>query len=135
MKAVLPILFIVLAGGTLLVAIGFLWGSLRALFGGHTGLWVTQSEAVRRRAELLSEKDNILRSLKDLEFERDAGKIAEEDYKRLEAEFRARARRVLKQLDDDLREHRAKADALIESELKKAKASAPKEASLEGEKP
>ena len=133
MKALLPVLFIALAAGTLLVAIGFLWGSLRALFGGHTGLWVTQSEAVRRRAELTAEKDNILRSLKDLEFERDAGKIAEEDYKRLEAEFRARARRVLKQLDDDLREHRAKAEALIASELTHVEANAPKEASSEGE--
>lgn len=132
MKAVLPIFFIVLAASMLLVAISFLWASLRALFGGHTGLWVTQSEAVRRRAELLEEKETILRSLKDLEFERDAGKISDEDYRRLESEFRANARRVLKQLDDDLREHRAKAGALIEAELKKvapssADASAPEQ--------
>jgi hypothetical protein len=119
MKALLPVFFIVLAAGTLLLAISFLWASLRALFGGQAGLWVTQSEAVRRRSELLDEKDSILRSLKDLEFERDAGKISEEDYQRLETEFRTRARGVLKQLDDDLREHRAKATVLIDAELKK----------------
>ncbi len=129
MKALLPLFFIVLAAGTLLIAISFVWASLRALFGGHTGLWVTQSAAVRRRAELLEEKETILRSLKDLEFERDAGKISDEDYKRLEAEFRTNARRVLKQLDDDLREHRAKAGALIEMELKKVAKGAPEAAS------
>ncbi|MFT3926286.1 MAG: hypothetical protein QM778_27320 [Myxococcales bacterium] len=133
MKAFLPILFIVLAAGALLLAISFLWASLRALFGGQVGLWVTQSAAVRRREELLEEKDTVLRSLKDLEFERDAGKISDEDYKRLEAEFRARARRVLKQLDEDLREHRGKADSLIQAELKKAGFAGAIEASKKGE--
>jgi hypothetical protein len=120
MKAALPILFITLAAGALLVAISFIWASLRALFGGERDLWVTQSAAVRRRAELLDEKDLVLRSLKDLEFERDAGKISDEDFKRLEAEFRSRARRILKQLDEDLREHREKATALIRAELEGA---------------
>ncbi len=120
MKAALPILFIVLASGTLLLAISFLWASLRALFGEHEQGWVTQSAAVRLRAELLEEKEAVLRSLKDLEFERDAGKISDEDYKRLEVEFRARARRVLKELDADLKEHREKALRLIEKELKKS---------------
>ncbi len=117
MKAALPILFILLASGALLFAISFFWASLRALFGDHQRGWVTQSPAMRRRAELLDEKEAVLRSLKDLEFERDADKISDEDYKRLEAEFRVRARRVLKELDADLKEHREKAMRLIEKEL------------------
>jgi hypothetical protein len=117
MKAMLPVLFIVLAAGALLVAISFAWASFRSLFGHQPGGWVTQSEAMRRRAELLDEKESVLRSLKDLEFERDAGKISDEDFKRLEAEFRARARRVLKALDDDLKAHREQAAALIKREL------------------
>jgi len=120
MKAILPVVFIVLAAAALLLAISFVWASLRALFGGQVGLWVTQSAAVSRRDELLAEKESVLRSLKDLEFERDVGKISDEDFKRLEVEFRSRARKVLKQLDDDLREHREKAETMIRSELKKA---------------
>jgi hypothetical protein len=117
MKAVLPMVFIALAGGALLVAICFVWASLRSLFGHEAGAWVTQSVALRHRSELLDEKDSVLRSLKDLEFERDAGKISDEDFKRLEAEFRARARRVLKALDEDLQGHREKAAALIAAEV------------------
>jgi hypothetical protein len=120
MKAALPIIFITLASGALLFAISFVWASLRSLFGGETELWVEQSLAVRRRGELLDEKEAVLRSLKDLEFERDVGKLSQEDWKRLDTEFRVRAKRILKQLDDDLREHREKAAKLVESELKKA---------------
>lgn len=119
MKAALPILFIVASSGMLLLAISLVWASFRSLFGEHEQGWVTQSSAVRRRAELLEEKDAVLHSLKDLEFERDAGKIADEDYKRLEAEFRVRARKVLKELDADLKEHREKAERLLEAELNK----------------
>jgi hypothetical protein len=122
MRAALPVLFMVLAAGALLVAISFVWASLRALFGGERERWVTQSPAVRRRGELLDEKESVLRSLKDLEFERDAGKISDEDYRRLEAEFRVRARRILKELDDDLREHRQQASELIRRELAKVDA-------------
>lgn len=117
MKALLPVLFMVFSGVALVLAISFVWASLRALFGGPHEAWVHQTEAVRRRAELLNEKEAVLRSLKDLEFERDVGKISAEDFQRLDAELRQRAKRILKQLDDDLREHRQKAQKLIESEL------------------
>src|SRR5690606_53785 len=111
------VFFMVFSGAALVLAISFVWASLRALFGGPHEAWVHQTEAVRRRAELLNEKEAVLRSLKDLEFERDVGKISAEDFQRLDAELRQRAKRILKQLDDDLREHRQKAQKLIESEL------------------
>jgi hypothetical protein len=120
MKAVLPVLFITCSAFALLFAISFVWASLRALFGGPHELYLEQSEAVRKRAELLVEKEAVLRSLKDLEFERDVGKLSQEDFKRLDAEFRARAKRILKLLEDDLREHREKAQKLIAAELAKA---------------
>ena len=123
MKAFLPILFIILASLALLAAICFLWASLRALLGeGQRD--VTQSAAMTRRADLLDEKDAVLRSLKDLEFERQVGKISDEDFKRVEAEFRARAKRILRDLDSDLKEHRQKAQALVHKELEGAEKSA-----------
>lgn len=119
MKAFLPTAFIVLSGGALLFAVSFLWASLRALFGGGGDEGVAhESQAMRKRSELLDEKEAVLKSLKDLEFERDVGKIADDDYKRLERELRVRAKQILKQLDDDVREHRVKAKQLIEKELK-----------------
>jgi hypothetical protein len=123
MKAFLPIAFIVLASVALLFAICFIWASLRALLGeGHRD--VTQSAAMKRRADLLDEKDAVLRSLKDLEFERQVGKIADDDFKRLEAEFRGRAKRILRELESDLKEHRQKAQALVQKELERAEKSA-----------
>jgi hypothetical protein len=59
----------------------------------------------------------VLRSIKDLEFERDVGKLSEEDFQRLSTELRGRAKAILRQLDDELREHRAKAKQLLEREL------------------
>ena len=117
MKAFLPSAFIVLSGGALLFAISFVWASLRALLGGAHESHVSESPAMRKRHELLDEKEAVLKSLKDLEFEREVGKLSDDDYKRLEAELRTRAKRILRQLDDDLRTHRDKAKQLLEKEL------------------
>lgn len=117
MKAFLPTAFIVLAAAALLFAISFVWSSLRAIFGGAPDHDITQSDAMRRRSELVHEKDAVLRSLKDLEFERAVGKISEQDFARLDAEFRKRAKALLKQLDQDLKEHREKARVLLAREL------------------
>ncbi|HEY6879539.1 MAG TPA: hypothetical protein VI299_16045 [Polyangiales bacterium] len=117
MKAFLPSAFIVLSAGGMLFAISFVWATLRTLFGGAHEAHVSESPAVRSRRELLNEKEAALKGLKDLEFEREVGKLSDEDFKRLEGELRARAKRIIKQLDDDLREHRGKAQALLEREL------------------
>jgi hypothetical protein len=117
MEQSLPAIFIALAAVTLLLAIAFLWSSLRALFGADTGALVGRTDAVRKRGELLDEKEAVLRSLKDLEFERDVGKLSDEDFARLDAEFRQRAKQIMRLLDDDLKAHREKAKALIASEV------------------
>lgn len=117
MKGFLPTAFIVLSSGALLFAVSFVWGSLRALFGGSSESFVSESSAMRKRHELLDEKDAVLKSLKDLEFERDVGKLSDDDYQRLSAELRVRAKRILRQLDDELRDHKQKAKQLLEGEL------------------
>lgn len=122
MEPLLPFLFMAVSAVMLLACISFLWSSLRTLLGGEHELYVEQSGAVRKRMELLDEKDAVLKSLKDLEFERDVGKVSDEDFKRLDAEFRQRAKRIMRTLDDDLKEHREKARKLVESELKIAAA-------------
>ncbi len=121
----LPAFFIWLAAIALLLAISCIWLSLRALLGGEATRWAQQSQAAQRRAEWLEEKEAVLRSLKDLEFERDVGKLSDDDYERLHAQFRARAKQIMRQLDDDLAQHRDQARAL----LAKAKLSTPEKSS------
>lgn len=125
MEKLLPFLFMSFCAVALLAGISFIWASLRTLLGAEHDLYVEQSTAVRGRMELIDEKDAVLRGLKDLEFERDVGKLSDEDFSRLDAEFRQRAKRIMRSLDDDLREHREKAHKLVQSELK---ASAAKQA-------
>jgi len=113
MTGILPAFFMWLAAIALLLAISFVWLSLRALLSGEGARWVEQSKAAQRRSEWLIEKEAVLRSLKDLEFERDVGKLSPEDYERSHAQFRARAKQIMRQLDDDLKEHREKARSMI----------------------
>lgn len=119
MEKLLPFLFMSLSALALLACISFLWSSLRVVLGGEHELYLEQSKGLRRRMELLDEKDSLLKSLRDLEFEREVGKLSEEDFARLSADVRARAKRVLRALDDDLREHREKAEKLVTAELAK----------------
>ncbi len=119
MEALLPFIFMALSAVALLSSISFVWASLRSLLGGERELYIEQSSAVRRRMELLDEKEAALKSLKDLEFEHQVGKLSDEDFARLDAEFRQRAKRIMRTLDEDLREHREKARKLVEAELKK----------------
>src|SRR5262249_30087029 len=53
----------------------------------------------RTRAALEREKMLALRAIKDLEFDRAMGKIAEEDFRDMTARLRARAARLIRQLD------------------------------------
>jgi zinc-ribbon domain len=70
-----------------------------APFAGHQE--DTQPEILggRTRAALEREKTLVLRSIKELEFDRAMGKIAEGDFDEMSARLRQRAARLLRQLD------------------------------------
>jgi len=53
----------------------------------------------RRRAALEREKTLVLRSIKELEFDRAMGKLSERDFAEMSGRLRARAARLLRQLD------------------------------------
>jgi len=53
----------------------------------------------RTRAALERDKSLVLRSIKDLEFDRAMGKVSEKDFVIMTARLRARATRILRQLD------------------------------------
>ncbi len=51
-------------------------------------------------ADLLAEREMILAGLRDLEDDRDTGKVGEQDYGELRARLSARAVEILKRLDE-----------------------------------
>lgn len=53
----------------------------------------------RTRAALEQEKASVLRSIKELEFDRAMGKVSEEDFREMSTRLRARATRLLASLD------------------------------------
>jgi ribosomal protein L40E len=114
MQNLLPTLFIVLGACALILTLFWLWMSLR-----HTLAHVEEAQVAAvdptssPRAALLAEKQSLLVALKDLEAERDNGKLSEADFTELNARYRARARSVLKQLDAQIAPHREAAKAML----------------------
>lgn len=125
MTTVLPWVFTIVGGLVLVGATLAFWQSLRSAFGAgveHHGVDVGVSE---QRASLLDEKNALLRSIKDMEFEREVDKISEEDHERLDTRLRARAREVLRLLDEDVEPYRRKAEQLVAERLKEVEGASP----------
>jgi ribosomal protein L40E len=59
----------------------------------------TQVLGGRTRVALEREKTLVLRSIKELEFDRDMGKVSEKDFGEMSARLRARAAGLMRQLD------------------------------------
>ena len=99
MPNALPMFFIALAALALLLTMLWLWQSLRLAFV-HVMTDEPPTAAVSvERSALLAEKKALLLALKDLEAERDSGKLSQEDFVELNDQYRTRARTALRQLD------------------------------------
>lgn len=111
MDQLLPTLFIAIAALALCGAIYAVWQSLRGLFAaGGAGPADRPRPA---RAHLVDEKHALLQTLKDIRFERDLGKISDQDFDALNARYRARAKQVLRSLDEQLGPYRGAATSLL----------------------
>lgn len=113
----LPALFIGLAGVTLVLALMALWQSLRVVFGAPNRAASSAPLRTHQRRALLDEKVSLLRSIKELTFDKEVGKVSDEDFQRLNADYRARAKRVLRELDQDLEPFIGEAEALVSNAL------------------
>jgi hypothetical protein len=122
----LPIVFLSAASLMLVLALFAFWQSVRALLG--RGVDEVAAAVGGDRAALLDEKNALLRALKDLEFERGVGKVSEDDFARLEASYRARAKSVLAALDRDLGPWREKAEALARARVSTTEEAASRDA-------
>lgn len=113
----LPAVFIALAAVMLMLALAALWQSLRGVFGGGPEAYAVTGGGLPERAALLEEKQTLLRAIKDIAFEREVGKISDEDFTRLDRAYRKRAKEVLRRLDQDLDPFLEKAERLVALEL------------------
>jgi hypothetical protein len=96
-QGVIAVLMVsVLMGAAALVGLASL-RALRPLVAAHDDRTVIIGE--RTRAALEREKVLTLRALKDLEFDRAMGKVSEEDFHDMTGPLRARAARLIRQLD------------------------------------
>jgi hypothetical protein len=74
------------------------WRTLSPLLGADEPIGA-QVLGGRTRAGLEREKTLVLRSIKDLEFDRAMGKVSDKDFAEMSARLRARATRLMRQLD------------------------------------
>ena len=107
----IPIVFMVIASAALLAAIGFLWSSFRSAFGTTDAFNLPDASADSRRS-LEERKAALLTNINDLEFDHQARKVSDEDFKALHTKLRTEAKRVLRLLDEDVKPFRAQAEAL-----------------------
>jgi hypothetical protein len=68
-------------------------------FAGTTPDDAPETLGERTRAALEREKTLVLRSIKELEFDRGMGKVSEKDFAEMSARLRARAARLMRQVD------------------------------------
>jgi hypothetical protein len=125
MPNLLPIVFIVLASSALVLTLLWLWQSLRHAFVHTLGAPRASDVVSPERAMLLAEKRTLLLALKDLESERDSGKLSGDDYQELNEQYRKRAREVLRELDSLIGPHRGRAQQLLAAVASQAAALEP----------
>ena len=124
MAEALPTLLVIAVGLWLSLVLLAVWQSLRGLLAHVQDGPARAPAASAARAALLHEKDELLAAIRELRFEHELGKVSAADFERLEQRYRARARDVLRELDEQIAPHRARAAALIEQTLAGGGASA-----------
>jgi ribosomal protein L40E len=112
---------LVCVGGALVGVIAILWSSLRVLSGDAP--LPPELEELDRSAHsvdaLAGRKKMLIRAIKDLENERDLGKLDDTDFEQLSSTYRAELKELLKRIDATLEPHRAKAEEVARAHLDK----------------
>lgn len=115
-----PTAVLVAAAGALIAVIAVFWSSLRTLLG-ETPLSGADAYVFGAPPRVEEEqKRAVLRALKDIEFERNVGKISEDDYQELARKYRAEAKRLLQAIDEKSAAGRERAEVLVQKKLRQA---------------
>ena len=111
--------FLGFCGGALFISVEMMFRAARSLFIEPPA--VEQAVATgRRRKELEREKTSLLKALKELDFDHEMRKVSDADFAEIGGAYRARAIRVMRQLDDRQVDYAT----LVEEELARHKKSA-----------
>lgn len=113
------IAILVLAGGVFIGAISYFWASLRLLSGDLSLPPEFEYLDVAGHAvdALASRRTMLIRALKDLDNERDIGKLEKDDHEQLSATYRNELKDVLRQIDATLQPFRGAAESLAKQHL------------------
>lgn len=115
-----PTALLVAAAGALIAVIAVFWSSLRTLLG-ETPLSGADAYVFGAPPRVEEEqKRAVLRALQDIKFERNVGKISEEDYQQLEKKYRDEAKRLLQAIDEKSKAGRERAETLVQKKLRQA---------------
>lgn len=119
--------------GLILLSLTIGAGALAGLGLYHT-LWpltvaefteATEMVGSRTRAAVEREKTLVLRSLKELEFDRAMGKVSEKDFQEMASRLRARAINLMKQLDIETPGYRDLIERELEARLQQSTVESP----------
>jgi len=89
---------LVLVAGIIVIALSLIY-VVYPLFGRVRGREAMLAEADSGLSDLLSERDAVLQAIRDLDFDYRLGKLSNEDYETLRAQYTARGVAILQQLD------------------------------------
>ncbi len=114
----MPMLLLLLAASALALTIFLFWSSLQKVDDSEDMDFV---EALSLAAPSATEEQKraLLRTLKDLEYELSVGKISREDFDKVSEEYRAEAKRVIFQADEEMRARIARAEELVAKRLRR----------------
>src|SRR5262245_44748833 len=104
--------FLGLAAAFLVIAVWVIYRAARALVDEPPPVGVDRASG-RRKKELEREKAALLKALKELEFDHEMGKVSDVDFREIGGQYRGRAMRVMRQLDEAGADYKA----LVEKEL------------------
>jgi hypothetical protein len=115
-----PAALLTFVSGGLLGAILLVWHSLRTLAGdADVDPGLDLATRARVSSALLERKQRALRALKDIDQDHAVGKIDDADFAALDAEYRSRAKDVMREMDATLDPYREKAESLARAHLEK----------------
>ena len=113
---------LVLVGAAILGVIALLWASVRVLSGdAPLPPELEALEGATRGVDALAARKKMLvRAIKDLENERDLGKLETADFDQISETYRDQLKTVMKQMDETLAPHRERAEQIAREHLQKA---------------
>jgi hypothetical protein len=112
-----PLALLLAAGAMLVLVVWLLWTSLLSL-SGETELTLEEALSLGAPRAEEEQKRSVLRTLKDLEYERRLGKVSEDDYAFLSARYREEAKALLLKVDRSLDAARQAAEQRLARHLK-----------------